>query len=500
VLLGWLAGLPDDAIRRRPVLSVFYAWKLLLTGDLLGVRARLDDAEQALTNATAGARSKWADTDELRTLPATIAIYRASLAQAQGRVAETSVHAQRALDLAAPQDHLARGAATAFLGLAAWATGDVNIAVKTFSDAVSSLHAAGNVADALSSTVVLADMWLAAGRFGQARRLFAESLSISEARGVSFAQTSALLHVGLSEIEREAGRLEGARRHLETAIALDDHTVPSPSDFRWLLAMGRICEAEGDWAGAIDFMEQAQASYRPGFYVETRPIAAVTARAAIGGGDLARAESWAQDHDGYARDTDDYLAEFDRLTHVRLTLAQHRLRPQPEKLDEAVLLLGRLLEAARGMARWGSVVEIHMLTALVCDALGRRSVALRSLGEAFAVAPEPDAYVRLFLDEGDPMRALLRDAAQLGMAHGHPGRLLAKPEHPAGPQPLSDPLSRREVQVLRLLDSELSGPDIARELFVSHNTIRTHTRHIFAKLQVTSRRAAVHRAREGGLL
>jgi LuxR family maltose regulon positive regulatory protein len=500
LLLGWLAELPDDAIRMSPVLSVFYGWKLLLTGDLDGAQARLDDAEQVLANATAGARSKWADTNELRTLPATIAIYRASVAQAQGRVAEISVHAQKALDLAEPEDHLARGAATAFLGLASWATGDVRTAVGTFSDAVSSLHAAGNVADASSSTVVLADMWLAAGRFGQARRLYAEALPLAEARGAAFGETTALLHVGLGEIEREAGHLASARHHLETALDLDDHTSVSPSHFRWLVAMGRIREAEGDWAAAIVLMDQAQASYRPGFYVDVRPIPAVKARTAIGGGDLSLAESWAQDHHEWASETDDYLAEFDRLTYVRLTLAQHRLRPQPEKLDEAALVLSRLLEAASGMARWGSVVEIHMLAALVCDAQGHRSVALRSLGEAFSAAPEPEGYVRLFLDEGDPMKALLRDAAQLGIADGHPRRLIAQPKHPVGPQPLLDPLSEREVQVLRLLDGELSGPDIARELFVSHNTVRTHTRHIFAKLQVTSRRAAVHRAREVGLL
>jgi LuxR family maltose regulon positive regulatory protein len=500
VLLGWLAELPDAAIRTSPVLSVFYGWKLLLTGELDGVQARLDDAEQALATATVEARSKWADTNELRTLPATIAVYRASLAQARGRVAETSVHANKALDLAGPEDHLARGAATAFLGLASWATGDVRTAVRTFSDAVASLHAAGNETDALSSTVVLADMWLAAGRFGQARRLYAEALPLAEARGPAFGETTALLHVGLGEIEREAGQLASARRHLETALALDDHTSASPSHFRWLLAMGRIKEAEGDWAAAIDLMDQAQASYRPGFYVDVRPIPAVKARTAIGGGDLSLAESWAQDHNESASETDDYLAEFDRLTHVRLTLAQHRLRPQPEKLDDAALVLSRLLEAASGMARLGSVVEIHMLAALLCDAQGRRSVALRSLGEAFAAAPEPEGYVRLFLDEGDRMKALLRDAAQLGIADGHPGRLIAQSEHPVVSQPLLDPLSEREMQVLRLLDSELSGPDIARELFVSHNTVRTHTRHIFAKLQVTSRRAAVHRAREVGLL
>jgi LuxR family maltose regulon positive regulatory protein len=206
------------------------------------------------------------------------------------------------------------------------------------------------------------------------------------------------------------------------------------------------------------------------------------------------------DHDSSATGGDSYLAEFDRLTHVRLALAQHRKQPKPAMLHDTLLVLSGLSDAASAMARWSSVVEIHMLMALVCDALGRRPDALRSLGEAFAAAPEPEAYARLFLDEGEPMKALLRDALREGVADGHPGRLLAQPERPVRAEPLVDPLSEREGQVLRLLDSELSGPDIARELFVSHNTVRTHTRHIFAKLQVTSRRAAVHRARKVGLL
>jgi len=103
------------------------------------------------------------------------------------------------------------------------------------------------------------------------------------------------------------------------------------------------------------------------------------------------------------------------------------------------------------------------------------------------------------------MRNLLRDARHRGVANGHPARLLAESDRPVPhqavvDQTLLDPLSERELQVLHLLDSELSGPEIARRLFVSHNTIRTHTRHIFTKLQVTSRRAAVRRAHEHRLI
>ena len=174
-------------------------------------------------------------------------------------------------------------------------------------------------------------------------------------------------------------------------------------------------------------------------------------------------------------------------------------------LGEAAELLARLLGPARTSERWASVVEIHMLTALVLDSQGRRTEALKALSDAFAEPPEPDGYTRLFLDELEPLRKLLHDARHRGVADGYPARVLAKPDSPAPRQALVgqtllDPLSERELQVLGMLDSELSAPEIARRLFVSHNTIRTHTRHIFIKLQVSSRRAAVHRGHEHRLI
>ncbi|MGV8978831.1 MAG: LuxR C-terminal-related transcriptional regulator [Cellulomonas sp.] len=508
LLFGWLAALPDDVVRRSPVLSVFAGFMLMAAGDLDAVERRFDDAERVLAASPAGSALRGADTDELRMLPATIAIYRASLAQARGDAAGTVHHAQHALNLAGPSDHLARGSAFGFLGLAAWVRGDVTTALETFAQAVASLHAAGTLVDELSSTVVLADMWLVAGRPGRARRLCEAALRLAEAHGEPVARAIADLHVELSEIDREAGDLAAARQHLDAAAAFVERAPLAESRYRWFVAMGLVAEAAGDPERAIGLLDQAEKFYRPGFFPDVRPIAALRARVWIARGDLAQAADWAAARGMPATGEVSYLSEFDHLTVVRLLIAQFQAHHDPNAIDQA----GRLLDRLRGLAqteeRAGSLIEIGMLTALVQRAEGDRPRALACLGRAWAEAPEPDGYARLFLDEGAAMLGLLRAAADDGGTGDHAHRLLrlvaASEAATSGPRehpPSSaSTLSARELQVLRLLDSELSGPDIARELFVSHNTLRTHTKHIFTKLDVTNRRAAVLRARERGLI
>jgi LuxR family maltose regulon positive regulatory protein len=519
LLLAWMRSLPEPVVRRSPVLSIVSAWSLLMSGDLDAVEARLDDAGRALA---AGAHDEdlaagWADTEDLRTAPATICIYRASLAQARGDVAGTVRHARHALDLAGPADHFVRGAGAGFLGLAAWAAGDVQRALSTFGEAVRSLHAAGNVVDELDSTVVLADMWVAAGRPGRARRLYEQALLAVTGNGAPYPRATADLHVGLAELDRELGDLASAEAHLETARVLAERGSITENRHRWFVAMAQVRATTGDHDTAMQLLDRAETMYRRGFYPDIRPIAAMRARVRIAAGDLSSAAGWAHDRGVDVDDDPEYLHEYEHLTLVRLVLARHRAgqhrddAPGGSPVAAVLDLLDRMHAAAADAGRDGSLLEIRTLQALAYDARGDLPQALAVLHRGFAEAPEPDSYVRLYLDEGDPMLALLHHAASGGHAgdgqvvRRHARRLLERATTPAegaaGPrQPPDGPLSRREVQVLRLLDSELTGPEIARELYVTVNTLRTHTRRIFTKLDVTTRAAAVRRARERGLL
>jgi len=511
LVLTWMRSLPDSAVRRSPVLSTLSAWSLMVSGDLEAVEARLDDADRALA---AGAddpdlAAGWADTADLRTAPATISVFRASLAQARGDVAGTVRHARHALELAGPDDHSVRGAGSGFLGLAAWAAGDVQAALSTFGAAVRSLHAAGNLVDELDCTIVLADMWLAAGRPSRARRLYEQGLRSATSRGEPYPRATADLHVGLAELDRELGDLANAEARLDTARVLAAQGSITENRHRWSVAMAQVRAAGGDYAAATRLLDAAETMYRHGFYPDVRPIAAMKARVQILDGDLASAAEWAHDRGVSVADDAEYLREYEHLTLARLRLAQRRSAADAPAIDELLGLLDRLHTAAVRAGRDGSVLEIRTLLALARHAEGDLPEALAVLDRSIAETPEPENHLRLYLDEGAPMLALLRHAAGgTGALQRRARDILDRSETPdadadagAEPgQPLAEKLSRRELQVLRLLDGELTGPEIAGRLFVSLNTLRTHTKRIFTKLDVTTRAAAVRSARERGLL
>jgi LuxR family transcriptional regulator, maltose regulon positive regulatory protein len=506
-VLGWLELLPDEVVRVRPVLSVGFAGTLLAGGEYEGVEARLRDAERWLGGATGigeGSQAPAAemivvDGAEFRRLPAEIELYRAAQALVRGDGPGTVRHARRALELSPADDHLGRASAAALMGLASWASGDLEAGYSGYAECMAGLRRAGHIADTFGCAIALADIRRTQGRLGEAMRTYEQALQRASQPGGPVLRGTADMHVGMSEIHRERDDLPAATQQLLRSKELGEHTGLPQNRYRWRVAMARIREAEGDLGGALDLLNEAERLYVGDFFPNVRPVPALRARVRVAQGELGEALGWARERGLSVADDLSYLREFEHITLARVLLARYTAERAERPIQEATRLLERLLRAAEEGRRTGSVIEILVLQALTHQARDDTPAALASLRRALTLA-EPESYVRIFADEGPPMASLLRAAAKLRIARNYVRRLLAAVNKTGDGTPasqgLTEPLSERELDVLRLLGTDLGGPDIARELIVSLHTVRTHTKNIYAKLGVNNRRAAVRRARE----
>ena len=519
-LLGWLKALPDELIQCRPVLNVAYAGTLQQGGEIEGVEDRLRDAERWL-DTTADRRERpeaqsvgmvVMDDEEFRRLPASIAVQRAGLALALGDVPETVACARQALDLVAEDDHFRRGAAAALLGLAYWASGDLETAHRSYADGMAHLRKAGYISDAVGGSIALADIRIAQGRLRDAMRTYEHALQLATEHGEPAMRGTADMYVGMSDLHRERNDLEAATQHLLRSKEQGEHTGFPQNPYRWRIAMARIKEAQGDPDGALDLLDEAERLYVSDLSPNVRPIAALKARVWVAQGRLDEVLGWAREHGLSAHDDLSYLREFEHITLARVLLARYKSDREVRSIHEAMRLLERLLQAADEGGRTGRVIEILVLQALAHEAQGESPSALVPLERALTLA-EPEGYVRIFVDEGRPMAQLLSEAATDGIMPDYTGKLLAAfeaegridsddsplPTAPAS-QPLVEPLSDRELEVLQLVSQGLSNREISERLYLAIITVKGHNRNIFRKLQVRRRTEAVARARELSLL
>ena len=396
-----------------------------------------------------------ADEEEYRRLPGTIEMYRAGLALARGDIPGTVRHAQRALELAPDDDHLCRASAAALLGLVYWGSGDLEAGHRAYSACVAGLRRAGFVADILGCSIALADIRITQGRLGEALRTYEQALQLGPEQGGPVLRGTADMHVGMSEIARERDDLRAATQHLLRSQELGEHTGLPQNRYRWRVAMARVAEAEGNLAGALDLLNEAERLYVSDFFPNVRPVPALKARVWIAQGRLGEALGWAREQGLSVDDDLSYLREFEHITLARLLLARHEGERAERSLHEATRLLERLLLAAEEGGRTGRVIEILVLRALAHQALGDIPAALASLERAVTLA-EPEGYVRVFADEGPPMAALLRAAAKQGTsaelcppAPGRRERDRARQPHGTGPDRAAERTRTRRAAAAR---------------------------------------------------
>jgi LuxR family maltose regulon positive regulatory protein len=506
----WLEALPEELIRDRPVLGVGYAGCLMLRGDVDGVEARLRDAERWLTgngNALEPPSGPMVVVDEeaFGRLPSMIATYRAGQAHLSGDVPATKTHARRALDLAPTDDHLARAAPAGLLGLAYWRTGDLDNGYHWYAECAASLEKAGFRSDVTGCAIALADIRLTQARLGEAIGIYEHALHLVTPDTGPRLRGAVDMHVGLAGALIERGQLDEAGRHLAVGAELGEHMGLPQNPYRWRVAMARVREVEGDIDGARVLLDEAERRYVADYFPEVRPVPALRARLNARHGRWADALAWAQQR-GLSPDDDlDYLREFEHLTLARALVARFAADGDDRAIAAALPLLSRLLSAGEQGGRAGSVLDGLVVLTLAESARGEKTAALTALRRGLALA-EPHGHIRIFLDEGRAITDLLAAIPPTGPGGAYARRVLAAAPGSAAhgpredgatvPAALVEPLSARELDVLRLLGTDLDGPDIARRLFVSLNTVRTHTKNIYAKLGVTNRRAAVRRAAE----
>ncbi len=507
--LGWVKKLPDKLIRTRPVLCTQIAQAFTDTGELEASELRLQDAERCLDG------SDVANEAQLKPLPAMIALTRTYNAQVQGDPAATVKYAELALQLIPEDDFDRRARATTILEVTHWASGNLESAIRGIGDSMERLTQLGNHVFVVASAFAVADLLVGLGSLSEAERTYQDALQLAAQHGPEAEHITAHHHLGLSMIYRQRGDDTLAAHHLKRAAELGLQTTLVDWLYRWHVAQAQLKEAAGDLETALSLLDEAKRVYIQTLVPDLHPIAALKARIYLKQGRLDKARAWAVERGLSLADEVSYLHEFEYLTLARLEIANPQVNA----------LLAHLLQAAEAQKRRGSVLDILLVQALAYEAQGNRPQALASLEHALSLA-EPEGYVRIFVDEGKPMRMLIADfrlsieKQMSSSAHaqfGYTGKLLVAFAPPVNKQSTTpafavgasvknpksemvDPLSERELEVLRLVAQGLSNCEISLRLFLAVNTVKGHNQKIFSKLQVQSRTEAVARARELGLL
>jgi LuxR family maltose regulon positive regulatory protein len=487
VLRSSIEALPDALVRARPALSIGLVGPLLQAGLKEGVAARLDEAEALLPNTGDAAYREFIGAIEL---------YRSALAQMQGDLLAAVEHAERVFALAPADAYLERAGAAGFLAIVAWSRGDLPGAERQWAECTDGLVHIGYTADAIGTLYARGQIAIARGRLHESERLFERGLELVASRHGYPVPGSADLHLGLADLSLERGDLAAVRDHLAASESSELAGMPQyPS--RRLIVEARLAEAEGDPAGALALLDRAAKIHIGDFFPILAPIPAMKARLNIRAGNWLAVERWQRDREVDANSAPGYDREYEFITLVRLLLAK-------KDVAAAVAILDRLAPFAEAGGHQTVVIELGVLRALALAARGDGSSAKSELRRALDLA-EPQGQARLFLAEGEALAQLLRGAATGRVASDYARSLFAalgapRPSRPVEHPDLLEPLSDRELDVLKLLRGELSGPEIASELRVSLNTLRTHTKNIYEKLAVNGRRAAVRRAEELNLL
>lgn len=503
----WIEALPQEMVQTRPMLACADAVANLLLDHLEITGARLETAERIVeTNGTAAQQSF------VRTWKA---IWRGEVALQKGDL-EGFVAASREGLLTAALGDPSRLPLVVRVARAFQITGDVRAsAEREMAAALVLVQASNNLFTLLNSIVYLARLRSLHGRLHQAVETYAEAVgAMPSAAGQAVLVIHPVYYSGLADILREWDRLDEAVELLTQGLALTRTTLAVDADALMLeyVTHIRVQLARGEIEDARQMVNQLEqlATERRFVSLLTGEIAALHARVDLARGNPDAAMEWAKRQKFSPSDMPDFLREFEMLTWARVWLAHAGPEGKNARLKRVAGVLERWCEDAQDKQRLNSVIEMLVLRARTADLQGKRVEAFGFLGRALALG-EPQNYLRVFADEGAPMRQLLLALRKLDVtvSETYFASILQAfhEEHEPSARParkpdlaLTEPLSARELQVLRLVVSGASNQEIANQLVISLSTVKAHTNTIYAKLGVVGRSQAIRRAHELNLV
>lgn len=515
-VLQWLSTLSDSLIRSRPMLCIIHALALLFTNQLIAAEDRIQDAERCIQPDT--------PIDQIHLIQGRAAAIRANIARYIGDIASCVNYGQTVLRLLPETETIARTIALLHAARAFRVSGDVTSDVEHRASAlIAPFQAAGNMLGMLAAITNLARLQVMQGQLRHAATTYRTMAQRAISPDQPLLLEGPAYYVGMSELLYEWNELVEAERHLAEAMKqLEGRIVVDAEDVMLgYLTLARLQRAHGEHSAANATLQSyIDLARRRGFvaHLVTR-VTAVQAQFALSQGDLAATMAWADGSGLNAADELNLAHETEYLTLARVWMAQAVHQSDPALFGQTFDLLNRLLTQAIAQGRMGSVLD-----SLIVQALGQWSqkanrAALTTLHHALTLAA-PEGYIRRFVDEGQPMLAMLHAVAKDGIAPdaSYLNQLLAtfpetqvpalraedslpniappnRPTTNAMP-PLVEPLSKRELEVLRLIAAGKSNAEVAQTLVVALSTVKAHINSIFGKLQVISRAQALARAHE----
>ncbi len=484
-ILDWLESLPKTLLDARPALWWKQAAILLSIGQPMGVEEKLQAIEAALASTTLPGAEL--DDTTRRDLIGRIAAARANIAQLQGQTEIILVQARRALEYLHPDNLNDRPMAIRSLGFAYFIQGNITEAGRAYTEALSLGQASEDIINILLASIRLGQIQETVNQYTLAAETYRRVLQ----RIDDYSPPSApLAYLGLARICYERNDLNAAEQYGEQSLQLarqydqvHDRLIQSE------LFLARLHLARKDAVGAAHTLSQAEQTARQKFTVDLP--------------DVAGAQVLFHLHEGNIDAAFQLTRQYDLpVMLARVLIAQH----DP---SAALAVLEPLRQEAEAKGLANRLLRVMVVQSIALYAHGEKEKAVELLGEGLARA-EPEGFIRLFVDEGERMAQLLSEAASHGVMPDYVAKLLAAFEaekrdskdktDPHPHQPLIEPLSQRELEILKLIAQGLSNREIGERLFLALDTVKGHNRKIFDKLQVQSRTEAIARARELGLL